>query len=299
MAFFLQVLVTGLALGCIYGLIALGVVVIFSATRLLNFAQGEFLMLGGLTAWFTLTNRKWPLVISAVIVIAVGMLAGAIVSRGVVAVMLARGAENISVVIATLAVSIVLAQGVARYMGPNSRRVPSAISGAPIRLGGATVTKANIAVVLGSAVALVIFGYIRSRTRTGLSLRAVGANRQGARVLGVNVGSIETVAFALSGGVAAFGGLLITPITGWTPNMGLNIAIFGFIAAIVGGIANPYTAFIGGLLVGILTAVSQGYLPTNFPFSTVIVFVVLILVIAVRPGGIIPSLETRTGSLRS
>jgi branched-chain amino acid transport system permease protein len=115
----------------------------------------------------------------------------------------------------------------------------------------------------------------------------------------MNVATVETIAFSLSGAVAALGGLLITPITGWTPLMGLNVALFGFIAAIVGGIANPYSAFIGGLLVGVLTTVAEGYLPTTFPFSTVIIFAVLILVIAIRPSGIVPSLETRTGSLRS
>src|ERR1700738_4293598 len=124
MSFFLQVLLTGLALGCVYGLVALGVVVIFSATRLLNFAQGEFLMLGGLAAWWTLTHNHWPLPVAAVIGVAVAMAAGAIVSRTVVAVMISRGAETIAIVIATLAVSIVLSQAVGLLVGPQRRPVP-------------------------------------------------------------------------------------------------------------------------------------------------------------------------------
>ena len=299
MSFFLQVALTGLALGCIYGLVALGVVVIFSATRLLNFAHGEFLMLGGLAAWWTLTYQHWPLLPAFLVVIGVGMAAGAAVSRTVVAAMIARRAENIAIVIATLAVSIVLSQAVSLLVGPQTRSVPSVLTGPPIQIGGAVMTKASLSVVIGSALALAVFAWIRSRTRIGLALRAVGSNRLGARIMAMNVSRVETIAFALSGGVAAFGGLLLTPIVGWSPRMGLNVALLGFIAAIVGGIANPYSAFVGGLLIGVLTTVAQGYLPPAFPFGTVLVFAVLILVIAVRPSGIVPSLETRTGSLRS
>lgn len=299
MTYFLQVVLSGLALGCVYGLVALGVVVIFSATRLLNFAQGEFLMLGGLTGWWTLTDQKWPYWMALLAVIGVGLLAGTVVSKVVVGTMLSRGADHISIVIATLAVSIVLAQGVARETGPESRAVPSALSGSSLSIGGAVVTKATLSIVLGSLLALALFAWIRSRTRIGLSLRAVGANRQGARVLGLNVGTVETVAFALSGAVAAFAGLLLTPVTGWTPTMGLSVAIFGFISAIVGGIASPYSAFGGGLVIGVLSSVLQAYLPSGFPFATAILFAVLIAVIAVRPSGLVPSAETRTGPLRS
>lgn len=299
MSFLLQVVLTGIAVGCVYGLVALGVVVIFSATRLLNFAQGEFLMLGGLAAWWALTYEHWPLPVALVVVVAVGTATGALVSRAVISVMISRGAETIAIVIATLAISIVLSQGVSLLLGPQSRPVPSVLGGPPLQLAGAVLTKASLSVILGAVIALAIFAWIRSRTRVGLALRAVGSNRLGARITAMNVSSIETIAFALSGAVAAFGGLLITPITGWTPQMGLNIALLSFIAAIVGGIANPYSAFIGGLLIGILTTLAQGYLPPSFPFSTVTVFAALILVIAVRPSGIVPSLETRTGSLRS
>lgn len=299
MAYFMQVALSGLALGCVYGLVALGVVVIFSATRLLNFAQGEFLMLGGLTGWWTLTDQKWPYPLALLAVLAVGLIAGILVSKLVVGTMLARGADSISVVIATLAVSIVLSQSVARLTGPQSRGVPSALSGEPLSIAGAVYTKANLSITIGSLVALAVFAWIRNRTRTGLSLRAVGANRAGARILGMNVGSVETIAFALSGAVAAFAGLLLTPVTGWTPTMGLNAAILGFIAAIVGGIASPYTAFSGGLVIGLLSSVLQAYLPSSFPFATAILFAVLILVIAVRPSGLVPSAETRTGALRS
>lgn len=295
----MQVALSGLALGCVYGLVALGVVVIFSATRLLNFAQGELLMLGGLTAWWALTDQNWPFPLALLAVLGVGLLAGALMSKLVVGTMLARGADNISVVIATLAVSIVLSQSVARLTGPQSRGVPAALSGDPLTIAGAVYTKANLSITVGSVVALAVFAWIRHRTRTGLSLRAVGANRSGARILGMNVGAVETIAFALSGAVAAFAGLLLTPVTGWTPTMGLNAAILGFIAAIVGGIASPYTAFAGGLLIGVLSSVLQAYLPSTFPFATAILFAVLILVIAVRPGGLVPSAETRAGPLRS
>jgi branched-chain amino acid transport system permease protein len=290
---------SGIALGCIYGLVALGVVVIFSATRILNFAQGEFLMLGGLTGWWTLTYLQWPYIFGLVATVLVGAIAGVIVNKGVIALMITRQTDVTSMVIATLAVSIVVSQGVAIFTGPGNRAVPSAVSGEALNFAGVSLIRSTLVAVAGSLIALFIFSWIRNHTSTGLALRAVGLNRKGARAIGIKVGRVETIAFALSGSVAAFGGLLIAPITSWTPTMGLNIAIYGFIAAIVGGIANPYSAFIGGLLIGIISSVSQGYLPTTFPYSTSIVFAVLAIVIIIRPSGLIPSLETKTGQLRS
>lgn len=299
MSYLLQVVLSGISIGCIYGLVALGVVVIYSATRLLNFAQGEFLMIGGYAGWWALSAEHWPYAVAVLLVVMVGLLAGTVVSRVVVSPMLSRGNDTMAIVIATLAVSIVISQGFLRETGPGSRRVPSLLSGSPIRIGGASLTMSTASVCVGSFVALAVFAWIRSRTRTGLALRSVGANRIGAAILKINVRRVETISFALSGAVAAFGGLMITPITGWTPTMGLNVAIYGFIAAIVGGIASPYTGFLGGILIGVVSSVCQAYLPSSFPFADALVFASLIIVIAIRPGGLVPSLETRAGQLRS
>jgi branched-chain amino acid transport system permease protein len=107
---------------------------------------------------------------------------------------------------------------------------------------------------------------------------------------------VSTWGFALSGAIACFAGLLVAATTGWTPRMGMDITLMAFIGAIIGGIASPYSAFLGGLLVGLLNQIAQAYFPT---FATSLVFVLLILVIAVRPRGLIASSETVTGALRS
>jgi branched-chain amino acid transport system permease protein len=210
--------------------------------------------------------------------------------------MLDKGSNLISVVIATLGLSIALSQVALLVFGADVRSVPAAIAGPALPLGGAVVTRQVLAVITGSIFSLILFAWIRSRTQLGLSLRAVGANRLGAQIVGINPRRVSTWGFALSGAIACFAGLLVAATTGWTPRMGMDITLMAFIGAIVGGIASPYSAFLGGLVVGLLNQVAQAYFPT---FATSLVFVLLILVIAVRPRGLIASSETVTGALRS
>jgi branched-chain amino acid transport system permease protein len=296
MDFFLQVTISGLATGAVYGLIALGVVVVFSTTRLLNFAQGQFAMIGGLVGWYCLVDWNLPYVVAIAAVIAAGGLSGLLMSTVIVNPMLEKGADLISVVIATLGLSITLSQAALLIFGPETRSVPAAFSGEPIRISRAVVTQPVLGVVVGAVVCLAIFAFVRSRTHFGLTLRAVGANRVGSRVVGLNPKRIAMWGFILSGAITCLAGLLVAPTTGWTPRMGIDITVSAFIGAIVGGIANVYSAFMGGLLVGVLNQVMQAYLPS---VSSALVFVALIAVIALRPRGLIPSSETATGPLRS
>jgi branched-chain amino acid transport system permease protein len=293
---FLQVLVTGLATGAVYGLIALGVVVVFSTTRLLNFAQGQFAMIGGITGWYLLTKLQLPYVVALVAVPIVGALVGVAVSAALINPMLDKGADLISVVIATLGLSIVLSQVALLVFGAEARIVPAALAGPPVRFGGVVVTRQAGALIGGSILSLAVFAWIRSRSRLGLNLRAVGANRLGAQIVGINPRRVSTWGFALSGAIACLAGLLVAATSGWTPRMGMDITLMAFIGAIIGGIASPYSAFIGGLMVGLLNQMAQAYFPT---FATSLLFLLLILVIAVRPRGLIASSETAAGALRS
>lgn len=296
MTLFLQVLVSGIATGAVYGLVALGVVVVFSTTRLLNFAQGQFAMIGGLVGWLLMNHWGLPFPVALIASILAGGACGWLLCVGLVNPMIERGADLIAVVIATFGVSIALSQLALLLMGPETRSVPAALSAGPTHLGGAVVTVPVMVIVIGAIIALGVFSWLRSRTAFGLALRAVGANRVGARVVGLNSDAVATWGFVLSGAITAVAGLLVAPTTGWTPNMGTETTLMAFVGAIVGGIASPYSAFLGGFLVGILGDILQAYYPS---YATAVVFAVLIGVIAVRPSGLFPSAETATGALRS
>jgi branched-chain amino acid transport system permease protein len=294
---FLQLIVAGIARGSVIGLVAVGVVVVFSSTRLLNFAAGEFVMIGGLVSWFLLTKHGWPLLAALPIVLAAGAIFGVIVETSVVSPLRKRSVDPLAVVISLLGVSIVTAQIVQRITGPESKAVPRALKGDPLNVSGVVISQQSISMAIAAVIAVGAFTLIRQRTSLGLALRAVGSNRDGARVTGMNVHRLERGAFALAGAVSAYAGLFITPLIGWRPTMGLDVALLAFIAAIVGGITNPFAAFLGALLIGMASALIEGYISPLY--SQAILFGVLILVVLVRPTGLIGSRETDVGPLRA
>lgn len=295
--FALQVLVAGIARGSLIGVVAIGIVLVFTTTRLLNFAAGEFVMVGGAFGWIVAGDSlsSWFIALVA------GLVVGGIYAGGVewlvVGPLRRRGAQAIVIVIALLGVSIVTAQVVQYWAGPEMRPVRSPWPGMPFRLGDVVVARHSVLTLVGVSIAVTAFMLVRQRTNMGLALRAVGSNREGAKVIGLNVGRIEVLAFALSGVVSALAGILIAPISGWQPGMGRSVTITAFIAAIVGGISNPLAAFFGSMLIGITGVAIEIYISPMY--STPILFVVLVLVILVRPAGLIPSRETEEGPLRA
>lgn len=295
--FFAQVVLGGLSRGAVIGLVAVGIVVVYSCSRLLNFAAGEFVMIGGLVAWVGMELLGLPYPVVFVLVVLAGAVAGAGVEMAVVAPLRRRGIEPISIIIALLGVSIVVSQGMQYLIGPATRTVRTPVPGPPIDLGGVVLGRHAALTMVAAVVAGAVFWAIRKYTRLGLELRAVGANRQGALVTGMNVVRLERYGFALAGSVAAFAGLFIAPGSGWRPTMGLSIALLAFIAAIVGGISNPLSAYVGALFVGVASSMIEAYISPLY--STVLMFGVLMIVVLVRPSGLVPSRETQVGPLRA
>ena len=296
--FALQVLLAGIARGSVIGLVAISIVVVFTATRLLNFAAGEFVMVGSIAGVLIATPGKagfwWIALVAGLIM---GTIYAVSMERLVVAPLRRRGVEPIIIVIALLGVSIFTAQGAQQLLTPVTRAVSSPWLGDPFDIFGVIVPRHTIAIILGVGFAVTLFMLIRQRTNLGLSLRAVGSNRDGARVIGLNVGRVESLAFGLSAAVASLAGMLIAPLSGWQPTMGLGIAITAFIAALVGGITNPLAAFIGAMIIGILGVAIEIYISPLY--SSPILFLVLVVVVLFRPSGIIPSRESEDGPLRA
>ena len=279
---FIQLLLVGLTSGSIYGLIALGFTLVFTSSSVLNFAQGEFVMLGAVSAAVMIrAGVPYPLALLAAC--AIGGLAGLLV-YGVVVKPLSRDAAQITVVMATLAAATIFAAGTRHLIGTDTRHLPPLLSGDPVSLFGAVVARQNLMIVAVTGPLVILIWLVLHRSNWGLNVRAVGVDRGAAELMGVNVSRVMLAGFVVSGVIGAIGGVLLAPIVGAAPSMGLGLAVTGFIAAVVGGITNPFSALAGGIFVGLLEVMVAGYVATSL--TQICVFVLLPIVLLLRPQGI-------------
>lgn len=279
---FIQLTLVGLTTGTIYGIVALGFSIIYASSSILNFAQGDFVMVGGMTgALIYGTTQNYLLA-------ALGALFAGVVIAGVVYVaavkpLLARRASAIVIVMATLALAIVIEAVAQHLFGPSIRHLPPIISGGSVQILGAAVGIQNLMVLAITIPLVVVLWLYLYRTRSGLDVRAVGVDRGAAELLGVRTRRITMGGFLVSGLLGALAGFLLTPILGATPTMGLSYSVTGFIAAVVGGIANPFAALAGGIVIGLLEVYVSGYISSSF--TEVAVFLMLPIALLLRPDG--------------
>jgi branched-chain amino acid transport system permease protein len=290
-----QLLIAGVTIGSIYALIALGFVVIYNVTGVINLAQGEFAMLGALIA-ITLTsetplfhrafvvNLNLPLIIAialaTLLVMGVGALMYLIVIRW------ARTDSVIIQIIITIGISIAL-RGIALIAwGTDPFRLSEFSEGPPIQIGNAVLTRQDLWVI-GSAFVLMLLLYLFfQRTFIGVSLRACAVNRVAARLMGINVSHMMLLAFALSAGIGALAGIVIAPKTFMGYDTGTYLGLKGFVAAIaIGGLSDERGAIIGGLLLGVLEILAAGLISSGY--KDAIAFLVLIAVLFVQTTGIL------------
>jgi branched-chain amino acid transport system permease protein len=281
LADFLQFLIAGLTIGAIYALIGLGFSLIYNACDVINFAQGEFLMIGGLTT-AVLTASGMPLPLAAVIAIAGAAAAGLLVER--LAVETARNASVITLIIITIGASILL-RGIAQVIfGKNFHSLPSFSGDAPIRIGGAAIAPQALWVMGVSVVLLVALHWFFTRTLTGKALIATSHNRLAADLVGIDTKRILRLSFVVSAVLGAIAGLLIAPISLAKFDAGVLLGLKGFSAAILGGLSSVMGAVAGGLILGLIEALCAGYVSSAY--KDAIAFVILLLVLFVRPQGL-------------
>lgn len=278
----LQLAVVGLTTGAVYGLVALGFTLIFTSSAVLNFAQGEFVMIGALTTAL-LIGAGVPYLPAAGLAILAGAVAGAVVHGVAVRPLLKREATIITVVLATLASAIIIATGARLLFGTSQRFLPPLISGPPFNFFGAAVARQSLVILLLMIPLVAVLWGVFYRTDLGLQLRAAGFDRGAAGMLGVNVGKLTVVSFAVSGAIGALGGILIGPLISASPAMGIGLAVVGFIAAVTGGIGNPIAAVLGGIVVGLMEAFVAGYVSSAL--TQISVFLLLPIVLLFRPNG--------------
>jgi len=281
MAEFLQFLFSGLTVGAVYALIALGFTIIYNASDVVNFAQGEFVMLGGMgTVFLQAAGAPLPLAIAGAI--AVTCVIGVLLNK--LAVEPARGASVVALIIITIGASIFL-RGVAQIVFDKQIHRFDAFSGdAPIEILGATLLPQSLWVMGGAAAIFVGLWLFFTRSLIGKGVLATANNRLAAKLVGIDTGFVMTLSFALSAAVGAVAGVLVTPITLTSYDVGIMLALKGFASAMVGGMGSPVGALVGGLSVGLIEAFTAGYLSSDYKDAAA--FVVILAVLFVMPRGL-------------
>jgi inner-membrane translocator len=280
-----QLLVGGIAVGCIYALIGLGYSLIYSASALMSFVQGEIFMLGAYVAYTIYVSLHIPFVLAVLLAIGIMFLFGIVLQRGMISPLLKRGAQQIHIVLATIGLSIFLKNFAMIVWGSDVKNFPSALGENPISIANISISPQQIAIVLVTIACMVGLHLFMSRTKLGTSLRAAAQDPMAAGVVGINVPLTVGIAWALAAALSAVAGILLAPIYGVYPKMGAILTTKGFAAAVLGGYGNMYGAIIGGLFFGVVETMAAGYISSSF--KDIISFGVLILVLFVMPHGIL------------
>ncbi|MDT7943489.1 MAG: branched-chain amino acid ABC transporter permease [Dehalococcoidia bacterium] len=285
MDFFLSLLVKGLILGAIYGLVALGFVIIYKATSVINFAVGELLMFAAFLAVAMTAIYGLPLAAGIGITLALMVLFGFVLERGVLRPMIGR--PVVGMIMATLGLGIFLRGFVSITWGVQTRSLDLLLPTKPLQLGSISVGAVDLA---GVGIALFLaaaFAYLFQRSRVGIALRAVADDQQAAMAMGIRVSTVFAVSWALAGLTAVAGGLI------WGAKIGVDqyLALLGlkvFPAAILGGLDSLAGAVIGGLVVGVTENLAAGYLDPHVGggLKDFVPFVLMLVVLMVRPYGL-------------
>jgi branched-chain amino acid transport system permease protein len=277
----LQFVFSGLTVGATYALVALGFAIIYNASGVINFAQGEFVMAGGMASAF-LVAAGVPLPLAVVMAVAAGVAIGVALEK--FAIEPVRRAPVVTLIIITIGASIAI-RGLAQLLlGKQFHTVPPFTGDQPIAIGGATLLPQSLW-VMGASVAVVIgLSAFFGRTKLGKAMLATANNRHAAQLVGINVRIILLLSFGLSALLGAVAGALISPITLTSFDVGIMVGLKGFAAAMLGGLGNGIGAISGGLLLGLAEALGAGYLSSAY--KDVIAFVIILAVLVFMPGGL-------------
>jgi branched-chain amino acid transport system permease protein len=279
-AAWLQYIASGLTAGAIYALVALGFTIIFNASGAINFAQGEFVMVGGMSAAM-LVAVGVPLPLAIGLAIGAAVLVGLVVER--LAIAPARHAGTVTLIIITIGVSLFL-RGLAQLVwGKGVHRLPAFSGEDPIALAGATLLPQSLWVLGGTAVAVLGLRFFYNRTLAGKAMLATSHNRLAAQLVGINTRAVLFASFGLAAGLGAIGGVLIAPIAFTSYDAGIMLGLKGFAAAMLGGLGSFPGAVLGGIVLGLLEGLGAGFVSSAY--KDAIAFVVILAVLFFLPGG--------------
>lgn len=278
----LQYLLSGLSTGAIYALIGIGFSIIYNATGIINFAQGEFVMLGGMLTLFLMETMKLPLWAAVPLAVLLATLVGLVFER--MAIRPLRKASPISLVIITIGGSILI-RGLSMLIWDKDTHALPPFSGEePIMIAGATVLPQHFW-ILGITVVLIgLNKWFFSYTISGKAMRACSYNPRAAGLVGIDVRRMVLLSFVISAAMGSLAGIIVAPLTMTSYDVGVMLGLKGFCAAIIGGMSSGLPTVIGGLILGVLESLGAGLISSGY--KDAIAFIILLLILFIRPQGL-------------
>ncbi|MBI9106638.1 MAG: branched-chain amino acid ABC transporter permease [Spirochaetales bacterium] len=277
-----SLIVDGLAVGSVYALVAVGLVMLVKSTGALNFAHGDFMMISTFVAYSLLVQLELPFWVAIVGALAFAAVLGMVAERLVIRKLMTGPMSGI--IMGTLGMAYIL-QGIAKIVWTDDIfKFPEFFPGDFVKIGSASISPQSIGVIISAIIIITCLYLFLNLTKVGTGLRALTQNKTAATLMGIKVTKVYSLSWALGGILAAFAGILLAPALYLSTGMG-GITFTGIIAAIIGGFGNMFGAIIGGYLLGILSSVIPVYIPTEL--QGIIPFVLLMLVLFIKPTGIL------------
>jgi branched-chain amino acid transport system permease protein len=284
----LQYLLSGLSTGAIYSLIGIGFAIIYNSTGIINFAQGEFFMLGGMLTYYFLSVAKLPFPVAMLLAILLTTAVGVLFER--LAIRPLRNASPLILVIITIGGSILI-RGIAMLIwGKDTHSIPMFTGSKPLMIGGATLLPQHLWIFGITLCIIVVNRFFFYHTINGKAMRACSHNRRAASLVGIDVKRMVLFAFAISSAMGSVAGIISAPLTMTSYDVGIMLGLKGFCAAIIGGMSSGIATVFGGLLLGVLEAFGAGLISSGY--KDAIAFIILLLILFIRPQGLFKKAET-------
>jgi branched-chain amino acid transport system permease protein len=284
----LQFLISGISVGCVYGLVGIGYSVLYNSSGIINFAQGGFVMLGGMLTYVLYSLVGLPLILAILIAIILVSGLGLFIEWSIIRPLRQRNASVFIMILATLAFQTLIENATLHLVDDKPHSFPYFTPGPPLKFFGATVGLQDLWIIGVSLLLVFLLGLLNGHTKFGRAMRACAINPDVARILGIKVERMVAAGFILSAAIGAIGGVLITPARYTAFFVGVPFAVSGFIAAIIGGLGNPLGAFIGGIGLGVLQSIGVVFFDAGY--KNVVAFTILLLLLFLRPQGLFKSL---------
>jgi branched-chain amino acid transport system permease protein len=289
MSQFMQIVLTGIAIGAIYSLAALGFTIVFNATKVTNFANGDFVMMGGLISAALVNYARWPMPVAIAAAVLMTTLLGVLLDK--FGLQQARRKTILGYAMVTIGFSLLYRGLMQVAVGRDVLFIPNFGVLPELRIGDVYFSSQSTWILLTLALVSAALSYLFLRTRTGKAMRAASQNPRAAALCGIEPKRMSALSFGMASAVGALAGALIAPVGAAFYEYGLSFGLKGFAAAVLGGFGSPVGAVVGGLLIGLLESLSAGYLSSAF--KDAVALGILLLLLLVWPSGLLGRVEAR------